>query len=471
MNKKKILGYAVGPIGSGLLGFISLPIITWFYAAEDIGRISMLQICISFCILLFCFGLDQAYVRDYHESQNKAELLKNLSFPMVMLTMVSLVLLLVISPNFISYHLYEIQSFYLSAITVCAFIAAVISRYLSLILRMQEKALQFSMSQILPKILFLVFIINVGVWQIKHDTTSLVTANALSVIAACLVYIWNTQHDLKAAFQTKMNVEVFRRGFIFGFPLLFSSLAGWGLAVSDRLFLKNYSNLSELGIYSVTISVAAVATLFAGVFNTIWAPLVYKWQATRDIDYNKINTIAQNAIAIIYFTVVLAGLFSWIVVFFFPIQYFNIQYLLPACLLAPLFYTISEVTGIGISLSRRTIFTMFSSLIAMAVNISLCYFFIPPFGARGAACATVLAFFVFYIARSEFSKQLISEFNFRPIYLGSLLVLVVSIANLFLSDLLRYGLWIVLLLIGFYLYQMPLAQAKLYCSNYLKRKS
>ena len=107
----------------------------------------------------------------------------------------------------------------------------------------------------------------------------------------------------------------------------------------------------------------------------------------------------------------------------------------------------------------------------MAVNISLCYFFIPPFGARGAACATVLAFFVFYIARSEFSKQLISEFNFRPIYLGSLLVLVVSIANLFLSDLLRYGLWIVLLLIGFYLYQMPLAQAKLYCSNYLKRKS
>ena len=471
MNKRIIFNYAIGPVGSGLLSLISLPLITWFYSADDIGRIAIFQIYINFCILLFCMGLDQAYVRDYHESQNKAELLKNLSFPMVMLTMLSLVLILMISPNFISTHLYDIKSFYLSAITVCAFVAAVISRYLSLILRMQEKALQFSMSQILPKILFLVFIINVVVWQIAHDTISLVTANALSIIAACLVYIWNTRHDLKAAFQAKMNIEVFRRGFIFGFPLLFSSLAGWGLAVADRLFLKNYSNLSELGVYSVTMSVAMVATLFAGIFNTIWAPLVYKWQSTEGIDYSKINIIAHNVVAIVYFIVVLTGLSSWMVAFFFPAQYFNIQYLLPACLLAPLFYTISEVTGIGISLSRRTIFTMFSSLIAMIVSVSVCYFLVPSFGARGAACATVLAFFVFYIARSEFSRQLINAFNFRQIYLGSFLVLMVSIANLFLNDLLRYGLWILLLLVGFYLYQTPLVQAKLYCLNYLKRKS
>lgn len=471
MNKKIILGYAIGPIGSGLLGLLSLPIITWFYSVEDVGRISMLQVFTSFSILFFCLGMDQAYVRDYHESQNKAELLKNLSFPMVLLTILSLVLILIISPNFISTHLYDIESFYLSAITVCAFIAAVISRYLSLILRMQEKALQFSMSQILPKILFLVFIINVVVWQVAYNTTSLVTANVLSIIAACLVYIWNTRHDLKAAFQAKMNAEVFRRGFLFGFPLLFSSLAAWGLNVADRLFLKNYSNLSELGVYSVTMSVAAVATLFAGIFNTIWAPLVYKWQSTEGVDYYKINTIAHNVVAIVYFIVVLTGLSSWMVAFFFPAQYFNIQYLLPACLLAPLFYTISEVTGIGISLSRRTIFTMFSSLIAMIVSVSVCYFLIPSFGARGAACATVLAFFVFYIARSEFSRQLINALDFRQIYVGSLLILIVSIANLFLIDLLRYGLWILLLLIGFYLYQMPLAQAKLYCSNYLKRKS
>ncbi|QIO04548.1 oligosaccharide flippase family protein [Acinetobacter shaoyimingii] len=471
MNKRIILNYAIGPVGSGLLSLISLPLITWFYSAEDIGRISIFQIYINFCILLFCMGLDQAYVRDYHESQNKAELLKNLSFPIIVLTIIVLLGVLLIFPNFISSHLYDINSIYLSSITVLAFIAAVISRYLSLILRMQEKALQFSMSQILPKILFLIFIVNVVVFQIARDTNSLVTANALSVIAACLVYIWNTRHELKSALQSRINTEVLRKGFIFGFPLLFSSLAGWGLGVADRLFLKNYSTLSELGIYSVTMSVATVATLFAGIFNTIWAPLVYKWQSTQGIEFDKLNSIAINVVAIVYFIVVLSGLFSWIVTFFFPAQYSNIQYLLPACLLAPLLYTVSEVTGIGISLSRRTVFTMFSSLIAMTVSIAVCYFMVPLFGAKGAACATVLAFFVFYIARSEFSKLLIPEFNFRSIYMATLLILIVSIANLFLTDILRYALWIILLFIGLVIFKTPLSQVQDYCSNYLKRKS
>lgn len=471
MNKRIILNYAIGPVGSGLLSLISLPLITWFYSAEDIGRISIFQIYINFCILLFCMGLDQAYVRDYHESQNKAELLKNLSFPIIVLTIIVLLGVLLLFPNFISSHLYDINSTYLSSITVLAFIAAVISRYLSLILRMQEKALQFSMSQILPKILFLIFIVNVVVFQIARDTNSLVIANALSVIAACLVYIWNTRHELKSALQSRINTEVLRKGFIFGFPLLFSSLAGWGLGVADRLFLKNYSTLSELGIYSVTMSVATVATLFAGIFNTIWVPLVYKWQSTQGIEFEKLNNIAINVVAIIYFLVVLSGLFSWIVAFFFPAQYSNIQYLLPACLMAPMLYTISEVTGIGISLSRRTVFTMFSSLIAMTVSIIVCYFLVAPFGAKGAACATVLAFFVFYIARSEFSKLLIPEFNFRSIYMATLLILLVSIANLFLTDILRYALWIILLFIGFIIFKVQLAQVKFYCSNYLKRKS
>ena len=54
MNKKIILRYAVGPIGASILGFITLPIITWFYSVEDVGRVSMLQVFTSFTILFFC---------------------------------------------------------------------------------------------------------------------------------------------------------------------------------------------------------------------------------------------------------------------------------------------------------------------------------------------------------------------------------------------------------------------------------
>src|SRR5690606_14778639 len=148
MNKKKLLGYALGPVGSGLLGFISLPIITWFYPVEDVGRISMLQVFTSFSILFFCLGLDQAYVREYYESNNKPLLLKTVVFPSLILCVFILVALFIFDSYLVSYWLYDIKSSYLSIITILCFVIALLSRFLSLVLRMQERALAFSMSQL-----------------------------------------------------------------------------------------------------------------------------------------------------------------------------------------------------------------------------------------------------------------------------------------------------------------------------------
>ncbi|TMO79788.1 polysaccharide biosynthesis protein, partial [Pseudoalteromonas ruthenica] len=81
MNKAKLLGYAIGPLGAAALGFISLPLLTWFYSVEDVGKISMLLLAMNFGILLFCIGLDQAYIREYHEAESKPALLKLTSLP------------------------------------------------------------------------------------------------------------------------------------------------------------------------------------------------------------------------------------------------------------------------------------------------------------------------------------------------------------------------------------------------------
>ncbi|MDC4574543.1 oligosaccharide flippase family protein, partial [Acinetobacter baumannii] len=102
MNKSKLLAYAIGPIGSGFLGLITLPMVTWFYSVEDVGRISMLQVCTSFFILLFCLGLDQAYVREYHESKNKPLLFKVVLWPSLLLGIIFLLIIIIYDPTIIS---------------------------------------------------------------------------------------------------------------------------------------------------------------------------------------------------------------------------------------------------------------------------------------------------------------------------------------------------------------------------------
>ena len=460
MNKKILLGYAIGPIGSGLLGLLSLPIITWFYSVEDVGRISMLQIFTNFSILFFCLGLDQAYVREYYESTNKPLLLKTLILPGLSLCIFVLISFFIYNPYLISQWLYAIDSVYLSLITIICFIVALLSRFLSLILRMQERALAFSMSQLIPKILLLIFIL-VTVWVgYSRDSYNLLTANVLSLCFAFFIYAWNTRKDWLLSLKMKIDIQHLKKYLTFGMPLLIGGLASWGLTTVDRLFLRGMTSYSELGIYSVAMSLAGVATIIAGIFNTIWTPMVYQWVNEGSIDYQKIDRISEYVLTAIYFTVVGSGLLSWIVPYFLPHEYERVQILLTLCLVGPLLYTLSETTAVGIAITRKTKFSMHASICAMIIGILGNYLLIPILGASGAAISLAVSFWIFYIIRTEFSRIVWRKMPVSKSYWVSFGLLIIAIQNaLFSHDFItRYSIWFFALLIGFYLFRKTISE-------------
>lgn len=454
-NKKTILGYAVGPIGSGLLGFISLPIITWFYSVEDVGRISMLQVFMSFSVLFFCLGLDQAYVRDYHETKNKPQLLRTVIFPCLIFSILFFLVLVIYDLKIISLWLYEIPSTYLSIITIVCCIVALASRFLSLILRMQERSFAFSMSQLLPKIIFLFIVVNTVWLGFARDSYSLITANVASTVLAFLVFIWNTRTECLSAFKEKIDIIQLKSSFSFGWPLIFGGLASWGLNVMDRLFLRHFSSYAELGVYSITMSIAVVVTIFAGIFNTIWSPMVYKWMSEDNFDYEKIDKVLGYVVAAIYFFIVLTSLFAWIIPYFLPPQYSNIQYLIAVCLMGPLLYTLSEVTGIGIAVVRKTKFSMLCAICAMLSSAALNYFLVPKLGASGAAISTATAFLIFFGLRTVIAALVWRRTFHLKVFMIMVVLLVLSTLNLLLENFRTeiYLIWISMLGFGFWVYR------------------
>ena len=472
MNKNKILGYAVGPIGSGLLGFISLPIITWFYSVEDVGRISMLQVFMSFAVLFFCLGLDQAYVREYHESKNKPALLKTVLLPCLILSILSFLLLAIYDLEAVSKWLYKIPSTYLSLVTILCFVIALASRFLSLVLRMQERSYAFSMSQLLPKIIFLIIVVNTVLLGFSRDLYSLITANAASVILAFLVFAWNTRTEWLAALTTKIDINELKSALSFGWPLIFGGLASWGLNVMDRLFLRHFSTYTELGIYSITMSAVIVVTIFSGIFNTIWSPMVYKWISEEKFDYEKIDTILECVLAIIYFFIVLTGLFSWIIPYFLPHQYSNIQYLIMVCLLGPLLYTLSEVTGIGITVVRKTKLSMLCAIVAMLCSALLNFLLVPKFGASGAAISTAIAFLVFFILRTVISHLVWRKISYIKVFLIMVFLLLMSSLNLLMENFREqiYFLWLGMFFFGFIIFRKVIQRIYKYFLNRFSKK-
>jgi len=424
MNKKKIAAFAIGPIGSAAIGFITLPIIAWFYSAEDIGRIAMLQVVVSFCILLFSLGLDQAYVREYHEAQQKPALLKATLTPGIVLLTITLGITLLL-PGAVSRALFSVDSLGISWLVAACLLAGFTSRFLSLILRMQEKGLAFSMSQVLPKALFLMVIGAYYLLTLGFDFLHLVIAHTISILAVTLILAWNTRAEWLAMLRQRIDLRQLQNMLRFGMPLIMGGIAYWGLTAMDKLFLRNMSTFEELGIYSIATSFAAAAIIFQSVFSTVWAPTVYKW-AAEGINNEKIDQVTEYVLAAVVFIFVLAGLFSWIVSYLLPEKYDRVQYILVACMAYPLFYTLSETTVVGLGITRKSGYAMLAAIIAAMVNMVGNYLLVPNHGATGAAISTAIAFWVFLFCRTEFSCLVWRKVPRIKIYTSTLLCLMAA---------------------------------------------
>ena len=404
MTLKKIVAFAIGPIGGALLSLITLPIITWVFSQEDVGRIAMLQVTIAFSTLLFSLGLDQAYVREFHEADDKPALLKCALLPGLSLLLVTLLFLLSLH-GVLAEWVFERSEWHFSLLITVAILAAFISWFLSLVLRMNEQGLAFSMSQLLPKLLLLIIISGYIWFGVNKSLTSLVLANTAAILFVCLVFLFNTRRECLSAVAVPLNLKQLKEMLSFGFPLVLGGAAYWGLTAIDKVFLRALVSFEELGVYSVAMSLAGAATIIQSVFSTIWAPTVYKW-ASKGQGLENVYKVNRYILGLVVLIFCLAGLLSWIVTLFLPEKYAAVQWILVACLGAPLLYTLSETTVVGIGISRRSSFSMLASLIAFLVNLVGNWLMIPHFGAAGAAVSTCVSFWIFFVLRTEFSIYL-----------------------------------------------------------------
>jgi len=453
LNLNKILSFSIGPIASAAVGLITVPIIAWLFSPEDIGRLSMLQVVVSFSLLLFSLGLDQAYVREYHEVIDKPALLKAVFLPGWLMLLAALITL-ALYPLSVSQLLFGIDSILLTGFLVSAVLLSFLSRFMSLILRMQERGLAYSMSQLLPKILFLGVVLSYVLFDVKAVFENLMMANTFSLFAVFLVFVWNTRKELSSALVSSIDKTKQNYMIRYAMPLIGSGVAFWGLTAMDKFFLRGLSTFHELGVYSVALSFASVALVFQAIFSVVWVPVVYKWAAEGE-DPNKIKKVIAYVSLAVTLIWSVAGMFSWAVAWILPHQYEKVQYILLVTMAYPLLYTLSEATGVGIGIKRKTQYSLLAAIFALIVNMIGNYFLIPVYGAAGAAIASALAFLLFFVVKTEASARLWVTFPRFKMY-GIILLLVslsISLNLIKIPFSMILGGYFAILLIGLLLYK------------------
>ncbi|HCX7805000.1 TPA: oligosaccharide flippase family protein, partial [Escherichia coli] len=333
MKIRNIIHFVIGLTLSAIINVVTLPVMAWFYPQETIGKIAMLNVMITFSATLFSLGLDQAFVRWYHESDNKTEAFYNSFLPGAGALLCILLCLNIFFPDVILKIIDEDKtaiSFMISFLIISGYC----NRFLPIIFRMEEKGVLFSLSQLLPKGIFLILICILALS--KNNNIELLILSLLFSFSLVTIISVFFAKDLLFPLG-KIDIKKIHEMLHYSIPLLIGAISYWGLSSVDRLFIVKYSTYSELAIFSIAISFAGIANVAQSIFSTIWIPTVFKWiHQIKPVEkcYEKIDLVKNLISCVSFFIVSIAGLFGWLLLYLLPYNYANIIYLIPLCMLS-----------------------------------------------------------------------------------------------------------------------------------------
>ncbi|EPM6963354.1 TPA: oligosaccharide flippase family protein [Vibrio alginolyticus] len=450
MNRRKLVSHIVGPGLTAAITFVTLPILSAFYSVDDIGRFSMLQLAVNLSVILFSVGLHQAYVREYFESNNRPALTSVLiSIPTLLF--IICILLVEFTGIDISLLLFDKQSNSLSILALFCILGGVFTHLTNHILRMEEKISSYAVMLFMPKLTVLIvslfFIFHYDNLEFKLLVYALFFASCVSILFSLYLNRLTLIKACKSGFEHRLAQDMLR----FGSPLVIAGLAFWLLTAMDKLFLKEISTYRELGYYSIAVNFTAVITLFSTILMNIWNPIVYKWSAKKApvSDYYDVMKLMLLVSLILWS---LAGIFSWILPLILPNDLNSVESLFLLLIGGPILKLLSEVTKVGIGIKRKSLLTIIPVFVAVVVNGVLNYFLIPTLGAKGAAIASLFAFYALLVCRTELSRWVWNPFPRVKIYTICLIYLCMSI---FLTEIvndgyLRFCIWSIFLFLNIY---------------------
>ncbi|HIF9091541.1 TPA: oligosaccharide flippase family protein [Photobacterium damselae] len=420
---KKIILFSIGPIIGSLLGFITVPLLAWFFSPDDIGKISIINTIIGFFIIIFSLGGDQVYIREYHESTNKNKLFKESVLPSLILFLFVLIIVFVFDFDFVSFFISDKD---LTLWVIFCVFFQVINRYFSLILRMSDSGGMFSITQVLQKFTFVIAVLFSVIFVKEPSFNYILSALFLSSLVSMLFSILVSK--INNLFRQDIDFSNIKNNLKYGLPFVPAGIAYWGLTGIDKLVLNEFSKTSELALYSISLSFSSAAIIFQSIFSILWAPTVYRWKSENK-GLEQIPIVLNLATITIVLILSFIGVFSWIASYFVPATYSNLKFIISACMIPPLFYTLSEITVIGIGITKKSNFNIVISILSFLLNLFLTYLLVPIYGAAGAAVSTALSYLLFFFLRTIISSLVWKRIPMLKCYCYILPCLILSCFN------------------------------------------
>ena len=186
----------------------------------------------------------------------------------------------------------------------------------------------------------------------------------------------------------------------FGLPLVPHSLAAVAMTNADRLALSSTVGGEAVGHYFAAFQIATVLTVAAAAINQAWVPWLYRRLASptprslRDVVRATYGIYSALIAAAAILSITAPRLILWIAGPGFAPAADVLRWLAPAAALSGMYYFVS---GYLFYVGRTGVLSTITVICAV-LQIGLIFVLVPRFGAEGAAAATLLGAFAYWVS-------------------------------------------------------------------------
>lgn len=377
-----------------VIGIILLPVFTYYLTPKDYGIVSIVSMIAIVLSHITNPGMLSATTRLYHDTDDINErrlLIGSAYWFFIFITLIPVVICLLFGPEIFS-SIFNDFSFYpfgfLAVIlTLIRQPARVWITLMNLQYKFHQATIYNGIAVIIGIAFSLVLVVGFGMGAMGKVLGMFPSALILLVISVITVQkytsgIWSLQN--------------MKKQFVFGLPILGALWSTQILELGGAYMLERLSNLTNVGLYALGMSLAQLPLVLIYGFRQMWNPVVYDNMNSKNYQtISKLICLFVGAITVVNLLILLFS--KEAVLILVNERYFDAIPLVGFLIIGVYFNALISVSNSILGYKNRFGMISVFALIASVLFIILSLILIPKTGAIGAAISFGVSFFIFFV--------------------------------------------------------------------------
>ena len=393
---KHSIVYGLGGTLNKLIGFFLLPVYTRLLTPADYGILSLLTVTSSLASIVAQLGLGSAFFREiiYEGSDEQAVESTTLYF-LLGESALFFGTLILISPGLSNLIFGTMDRAYLLRLVFLSDWVGVVDVVFNARLRART---QSSLYSLLSVVRFTVGIL-LNLYYIvvlRRGVEGLIVAALISDALFASLYFVLMAKDLRRTF----SILILRRMLRFGIPLVPVGLSSLLLTMADRYFLKHFSTIAQVGLYSLGYNIGMVMNLVEQAFQLAWPPHRFAIAKQPNAKHQFARILTYYLLAFGFLAMVLSLLAKELLMIMTTPKFYAAAAVVPLIALSYIFSGVRHMTNTGLAILNKNYYVPPIIVGSALINLGLNYVLIPPYGMIGAAWATILSYLILVIVQT-----------------------------------------------------------------------